>query len=199
MDRVISVTLRVVDWVPLNPTHCKKLYKTKIFLVLFFLLMARVFTLYDADGDGVISRSELRDVVMAIHRLSPHGKINDKDSIRIRGEEKKEKEKSLGLWALGASLYTNSLSSANVKRYSHGGWETPSRRQVTLHRKELLSTEEIATTWAVSGDQRTHTQHNHTLTVGREETQVSGSVYSPHYHTISNGQTRSRCSLLLLL
>ncbi|EFX83446.1 hypothetical protein DAPPUDRAFT_195155 [Daphnia pulex] len=41
-----------------------------------------VFTLYDADGDGVISRSELRDVVMAIHRLSPHGKINDKDSIQ---------------------------------------------------------------------------------------------------------------------
>lgn len=34
----------------------------------------RVFTLYDADGDGVISRVELRDVVMAIHRLSPHGK-----------------------------------------------------------------------------------------------------------------------------
>lgn len=34
----------------------------------------RVFTLYDADGDGVISRTELRDVVMAIHRLSPHGK-----------------------------------------------------------------------------------------------------------------------------
>nr|CAH0111838.1 unnamed protein product [Daphnia galeata] len=34
-----------------------------------------VFTLYDADGDGVISRSELRDVVMAIHRLSPHGNL----------------------------------------------------------------------------------------------------------------------------
>lgn len=32
-----------------------------------------VFTLYDADGDGVISRTELRDVVMAVHRLSPHG------------------------------------------------------------------------------------------------------------------------------
>jgi Ca2+-binding EF-hand superfamily protein len=57
--------------------------------------MARVFTLYDADGDGVISRSELRDVVMAIHRLSPHGKINDKDSIRIRGEGKKEKERKV--------------------------------------------------------------------------------------------------------
>lgn len=32
-----------------------------------------VFTLYDADGDGVISRTELREVVMAVHRLSPHG------------------------------------------------------------------------------------------------------------------------------
>ena len=56
--------------------------------------MDRVFTLYDADGDGVISRSELRDVVMAIHRLSPHGKINDKDSIRTRGEGgKRERER----------------------------------------------------------------------------------------------------------
>ena len=43
-------------------------------LIGHFILYYRVFTLYDADGDGVISRTELRDVVMAIHRLSPHGK-----------------------------------------------------------------------------------------------------------------------------
>jgi Ca2+-binding EF-hand superfamily protein len=32
-----------------------------------------VFTLYDADGDGAISRQELRDVVSAVHRLGVHG------------------------------------------------------------------------------------------------------------------------------
>ena len=71
------------DWILLNNVVAI------IFRPFFFSsLTNRVFTLYDADGDGVISRSELRDVVMAIHRLSPHGKINDKDSIRIAGGEK---------------------------------------------------------------------------------------------------------------
>lgn len=65
----------------------------KIFIFLFFL-MARVFTLYDADGDGVISRSELRDVVMAIHRLSPHGKINDK-GFHSYPRRRKERERKV--------------------------------------------------------------------------------------------------------
>merc|ERR1711928_246018 len=34
-----------------------------------------VFTLYDADGDGTISREGLRDVVSAVHRLTSHGNI----------------------------------------------------------------------------------------------------------------------------
>ena len=30
----------------------------------------RLFALYDADGDGVIQRSEIRDVIVAAYRLS---------------------------------------------------------------------------------------------------------------------------------
>lgn len=62
--------------------HCFYLFflfrtSTAFICLPFFNRWVRMFTLYDADGDGVIQRSEVRDVIVAAYRLGghSHGKL----------------------------------------------------------------------------------------------------------------------------
>lgn len=52
-------------------------------------MILRVFTLYDSDGDGVIHRSEIRDVIMAAYRMGGRhpGKSKDFFCLSVKSDK----------------------------------------------------------------------------------------------------------------